>query len=115
MLRAVARIAAVVGACGSVGLVFVGRRNVSLVLLLIFAIWVLAPILALLLADLVWKRGGAALYLLMLLVALGSLAVYGTIAFGPPRAKPAAFFLMLPFVWWVLIGIGSVLSRRRRA
>jgi len=113
MLKAVAKIAAMAGAIGSVGLVLVvGHRNSSVVLLLMFAFWVLAPFIALLLADLVWKRGNAALYSLMPVLAVGSLAIYGSVAFGPPRAKPAAVFLMVPVASWLLIAIVGMLSRR---
>lgn len=113
MLKAAARIAALAGGAGSAGLVFVVGHRGSVVLLLIFAVWVIAPFLALLLADLVWRRGGTALYSLILVLALGSLLVYGIVAFGPPRAKPASAFLMLPIAWWLLIALAATASRGR--
>jgi hypothetical protein len=92
-------------------MLYVGRRNPSLLLLIIFAAWVIAPFLGVLFADLVWKRGGAMLHGLMLLLAVGSLAIYAWVAFGPPMAKPAAVFLILPAASWILIGAVAWFSR----
>ena len=90
---------------------YVGRRNASPLLPLIFAVWVISLFLCMLFADLVWKRGGAMLHGLMLLLAVGSLAAYGSVAFGPPMAKPAAIFLMVPAASWLLIGAVALSSR----
>jgi hypothetical protein len=112
VLRVLARIAAGSGAAGSVALtLYAGRRNASPLLPLIFAVWVMAPFLGVLFADLVWKRGGAMLHELMLLLAVGSLAVYGRVAFGPPMAKPAGVFLIVPAASWILIGAVARFSR----
>ena len=57
LLHAVALIAVVAGALGSVGLMlWVGHRNSSRVLVVLFAIWDLSPFIALVLADIVSKR-----------------------------------------------------------
>jgi hypothetical protein len=45
------------------------------------------------------------LYSVMLVLTLGSLAIYGDVAFGPPRAKPAFAFLVVPLSSWLLIAI----------
>lgn len=112
MPRILARGAASAGAAGSVSLMlYVGRRNASPLLLVIFTVWVIAPFLAMLFADLVWKRGGAMLHGLMLVLAVGSLAMYGWAAFGPPVAKPAGVFLIVPAASWLLIGAVARLSR----
>jgi len=92
-------------------MLYVGRRNPSLLLLFIFVAWVIAPFLDMLFADLVWKRGGKMLHGLMLLLAVGSLAIYGRVAFGPPMAKPAAVFLIVPAASWILIGAVAWFSR----
>jgi hypothetical protein len=101
LLRTVARIAVVAGACGSVGLTLLaGHRNPSRVLLLLFAIWVLTPFLVLGLADVASERWSvltrATLHSVMLILALGSLALYGKVALGPRRATPAFLFLVVP-------------------
>src|SRR5713226_10313812 len=92
-LRAVALIAVVAGALGSVGLMlWVGHRNPSRVLLVLFAIWDLSPFIALVLADVVSKRWSvitrATLYGVMLILTLGSLAIYGDVVWRP-RPQPA--------------------------
>jgi len=98
----------VVGATASIGLMLhVGRRNPSRTLLVLFAVWVLSPFVGLALAA-----GGSPRWLVaarekvhvvMLIVVLGSLAIYGQVAFGPPRPRPAFAFLVVPLASWGLI------------
>src|SRR5260370_31946958 len=81
LLHAVALTALVAGAGRSVGLMFwVGHRNPSRVLLVLFAIWVLSPFIALLFANLVsnpWSvLTRATLYCVLLLVTLRPLPSY---------------------------------------
>ena len=89
---------------------YVGR-NAPPLLPLIFALWVIAPFLGVLFADLVWKRSGAMLHGLMVFLAVGSLAIYGRVAFGPPMAKPAAPFLIVPAASWLLIAVVALRCR----
>lgn len=117
LLRAVALIAALAGAAGSFGLMLrVGRRNPSLILLVLFAVWVLSPFVALLWANVVSKwwpvLTRTTLYTVTLVIALASLAIYGRVAFGPPRAQPAAAFLMVPLASWLLVAFVVLASRR---
>jgi hypothetical protein len=110
LLRAVARIAVAAGAVGSVGLMLrVGHRNPSRILLVLFAVWVLSPFVALAVADNVSKRWSVftrtTLHSVMLIVTLGSLAIYGDVAFGPARPQPAAMFLLVPLGSWLLMTI----------
>jgi len=108
VLRAVALVAVVIGATGSIGLMlYVGRHNPSRMLLVLFAIWVLSPFVGLVLAASGSQRWLVAarerVHVVMLIVALGSLAIYGQVAFGPPRPRPASAFLVVPFGSWGLI------------
>jgi hypothetical protein len=110
ILRGVTLVAVVAGAVGSVALMLVvGHRNPSRLLLVLFVIWVLSPFVALLLANGGSKRWPvltrATLHGLMLVITLGSLAIYGNVAFGPPRPKPAFLFLVVPLGSWLLIAI----------
>src|SRR6266446_2284751 len=110
LLRGVAMIVVLAGAGVSVALILrVGHRNNSRVLIALFGIWVLSPSVALLWANLVSKcwpvLTRTTLYSLMLILTLGSLAIYANVAFGPPRAKPAFEFLVVPLVSWLLIAI----------
>jgi len=72
------------------------------------AIWVLSPFMAVLLADVVSKGWPiltrAALYSVMLVLTLGSLAIYGDAALRP-RAKAAFVYVVVPPASWLLIAI----------
>jgi hypothetical protein len=118
VLRAIGVIAVVAGAAASLFCMFrVGRSNRSMLLMGLFTIWVLAPFAGLLVADRLaqrWTPGArAALSWLTLGLALGAPALYGGIAFGPPRPKPAAGFLMVPLASLVILAIGVTLLGRR--
>jgi hypothetical protein len=122
ILRALAIIAVLAGAVGSFSLMLrAGHRNPSLLLLVLFAIWVLSPFVALILADLVSKRSSvvtrAMLHIVMLIVAVGSVAIYGYVVSKPPRSTPAAPFLLVPLGSWLLmtmaIPIAALISGRR--
>ena len=109
LLRAVALTAVVAGALGSSGLMlWVGHRNPSRVLIVLFVIWDLSPFIALILADIVSKRWSvptrATLYGVMLIIALGSLAFYGDVVWRP-RPQPAFMFLVVPLGSWLLMTI----------
>ena len=110
LLRVAALIAVLAGAAGSFGLMLhAGRRNDSRILLVLFTIWVLSPFVALVLADVVSKRWSvltrATLHSVMLVLTVGSLAIYGDVALGPPRAKTAFIFVVVPPASWLLIAI----------
>ena len=110
ILHSAALIAVLAGAVGSVGLMLhAGHRNPSRLLLVLFALWVLSPFIALVLANMVSKRWSvltrATLYTVMLVLTVGSLAIYGDVALGPPRPKAAFVFVVVPPASWLLIGI----------
>jgi hypothetical protein len=108
--HAAALIAVLVGAVGSVGLMLhAGRNNPSRLLLVLFALWVLSPFIALVFANVVSKRWSvltrATLYTVMLVLAVGSLVIYGDVALDPPRPKTAFVFVVVPPASWLVIGI----------
>jgi hypothetical protein len=110
VLRKVAVISVLAGAAGSVALMLhAGRRQQSLVLVLLFAIWVVSPFIAALIAESVSKRWPAGtratLYVLMVILTLGSLAIYGEVAFEYVKAKAGFVFLVVPFGSWLLIAV----------
>jgi hypothetical protein len=116
VLRTVALIALLGGAAGSLGFMMrVGHRNPSILLILMFTVWVLSPFAALLALEMAPKRWrvltGTPRYAVMVIVALISLAVYGDVALGPPRPQPAFFFLVIPLVSWVLIAVAALATR----
>lgn len=121
-LRPAALGAALAGAVGVVVfMLMVGRHNQSWLLLGMFVGWVLAPFIAYALADRccgLWPAPARmALHALALTVALGSLLIYGTMALGPPRPKPAAVFLLVPLgsglLALVVVPVVVLVSRRR--
>ena len=115
LLRRSALMAVLAGGVGSFGLMlYVGRRQSSLVLIGLFTIWVLSPFMALGYAREVSKSWPpltrVTLYALTLLATLGSLAIYGNVAFGPPRPRPAFVFLVVPLAIWLLMAAALPLS-----
>ena len=120
-LRAAANIALVAGAVGSLGFMLkVGQHNQSLILLVLFTVWVLSPFVALALAGMVSKKWSVptrtTLYCVILVLSLVSLTIYGYVALSPPRSQPAFFFLVVPFGSWLLgtmaVALAALLFRR---
>ncbi len=109
LLRAVALVAVVAGAVGSVGLTLRAGRRTPRLLLVLFVLWVLSPFVALVWADMVSKRWSvltrATLHSVMLILTLGSLAIYGNVVSMPPGSKPALPFLVVPLGSWLLMMI----------
>jgi hypothetical protein len=120
LLRGAALIAVLAGAVGSLGFLLREGRRTPRFLLLLFVLWVLSPFVALAWANLVSKRWPvltqATLYSVMLVLTLGSLALYGGVVLGPIKAKPAAVFLLFPLASWLLaalvVTIAALRSRR---
>lgn len=121
ILRAVALIAAVAGALGSLGLTIGAGRTTPWLLLLFFVIAVLSPFVALLWAAMVSRRWAvttrAALYCVTLIITLGSLATYGNVISPPTGSARAFMFVVVPPVSWlfmaIVVPIAALISRRR--
>jgi hypothetical protein len=124
-LRTAAVVAVLAGGVCSIGLMLrSGRRNSSIILLvIIFAIWVLSPFVALAWAGVVstrWPtRTRTALYIVMLLITLGSLAIYAAMAFRVIEAKTGFIFLVVPGASWLLAAVvvstAALIARRSPA
>jgi len=101
-------------------MLWVGHRNPSRFLLVLFLIWDLSPFLALVLANMVSKRWSAntraTLYVVMLILSLSSLALYGDVVWRP-RPQPAFMFLVVPLGSWLLmttvVPIAALISGRQ--
>jgi hypothetical protein len=122
LLRGAALGAVLAGAGGSAGFtLYAGRHNDSRLLPILFAIWVLSPFGALVFGHVVSKRWSvltqATLYSVMLILTVGSLAIYGDAALAPPKAKAAFVFVVVPPASWLLIAIvvmiAALISGRR--
>ena len=117
LLRASALIAVVAGAAGSLGLMLWVGRNSPRVLLVLFFLWDLSPFVALLVAERASTRWAVptrrTLFAVMLVIALASLAIYGTVVFVSPKT-PTATFLMVPFGSWLLMATVPASAKLRR-
>src|SRR3954453_16427322 len=118
--RRVARTALAIGAAGSLALmVYAGRHNRSIALVLLFTVWVSSPFVALAVADRwarCWKAASrAAFYGVMFAVSPGSLLVYAFDALRP-RPQAAFFYVLVPPSCWMIgaavLAIAVLLSRR---
>ena len=117
LIRGAELIAVASGAAGSLGLMFhVGHRQRSIILMALFTVWVLSPFAALLWADVLAKSWSLAarttLHITAVVIALGSLAIYGVVALGPPRPQPAFWFLIVPLASWLVMVVVVPLSAR---
>ena len=106
-LRRAALVIALVGAVGSLHFMFnAGREQPSVLLLALFAAWVLSPFVGLFVANMISKGWAvltrASLYCLMIILTLGSLLVYSGI-FSSSETKPAFVFLVVPLTSWFLM------------
>ena len=117
ILRIVALLLLLAGAVGSVVAVFnAGRNNSSVLLRAFFVIWVLSPFIGFMLANRTsvrWQLSARTmLYILMIIVAVGSLLVYNGV-FGAIGPKPAFIFLVAPLLSWIAMVILIALAARR--
>jgi uncharacterized membrane protein len=121
VLRAAGITALVIGAMGSIGLLFHASQHPPPFLLALFVIWVLAPFVVLGVAEMLSKRWSTltrtTLHSVMLVVALGTLAVYEDDALGRRTAHPAFVYVLVPPVSLALIAIAlsiaAVISGRQ--
>ena len=120
LLRTIAVVVVFVGAVGSLALMFrTGRNNRSVVLIALFFIWVISPFIGVLMANVFAKRWSVlfrvTLYILMIILSLGSLVAYSGVL-SPTGVKPAAVFLIVPLISWLLIVsailMAAVMSRK---
>ena len=121
-LHTVAQAAAVVGAVGAVALtLYAGRGNNLPFLMILMAGWVFAPFFGFALARRFSGRWSpstrAALDVVIVLVAVASIAVYGFDVFGPLHVKRATPYVAVPIAAWLLmftvVPVAAVLARRR--
>jgi hypothetical protein len=121
LLRAVALIAVIAGAGGSVVLMLHAGQRTPRLLLVLFIIWVLSPFIALLWANMVSKRWSVVtqvtLYCVTLILTLGSLAIYDElVVIRPPGSANAFLFVVVPPASWVfmagVVPMATLISRR---
>ena len=121
-LRAAAFVAVILGAVGSIGLWIHATRHPPLAIIVLFVIWVLSPFVLLGISHAVAKRWApgtqTALYLVMLFVSLGSILIYADDAIAHRTAHPAAVYVVVPAVAWVVsavaIGLGAWIAKKKQ-
>jgi hypothetical protein len=106
-LRTISVLLVLLGAALSAILTIIkGHKNTSIILPALFLIWVLSPFIMLLIANANYNRyagnGRVLQYLLMFFIPIFSVIAYSGIV-SPVGAKPAAVFLFVPFISWLLI------------
>lgn len=116
-MRRAAIITAIAGGVLSVFLmIHTARYHMPPLLVVLIGMWVLLPYDALTVGSILSTRWPtllrAALYRLTFVVTLVSLVIYATVAFGPPRPKPAFFFVLLPPLSLVVIAISLFVARK---
>ena len=115
LLRKTALVALVIGAEGSIALMLQAGRNSPRLLVVLFTIWVLSPFLALAWASVIAKSWSVltrtTLYSAMLVLAIGSLAIYGADAMRPRAAQAAFVSVVVAPASWLLIGLAAALAR----
>ncbi len=121
-LRGVALTALVIGAIGSLAFMFRAGQQTPRLLLILFTIWVLSPFAALLLAHRLSKSWSAltraTLRVVMIIIALSSLAIYGEwINLRPAESANAFLFVAVPpasllFIA-IVVSIAAFVSGRR--
>jgi len=109
ILRVVALIAWAIGAGLSVYLTLLaGHRNKSILLVVLFLIWVVSPFVAILVIHAFYRLRAAVIrltiYSVMVIITAGSLLDYSRVL-SPAGAKPAGVFLVVPLLCWILIAI----------
>ncbi len=116
-----ALIVALIGAVGSLGLIFnAGRNQKSFILMALFVIWDVSPFAGLFFADMFSKNWSpltrVSLYCLMIVVTTVCLVAYSGVL-NPPETKNAFMFLVVPGASWLLmvtvIPIVALISRKR--
>jgi len=113
-------IALLLAAAGSLGLLFHASHSRPPLLMAIFVVWVSSPFVGLFLADAFSRKWSAltrsTLRSMMLIVAIGSLAVYAHDAVWPRQAQAAFVYVMVPPVSWLLtaaaLAMTALLSRK---
>src|SRR5438132_994945 len=98
-------------------MIYTGRHAPPL-LMAPFACWVVAPFAALAIADALSTRWPvvtrSALYVVMLVLTVASLAIYGYMAFGPLRRTTFAFVVVPPvscLLLVVVVATAALVSR----
>ncbi|GAC1658407.1 MAG: hypothetical protein NVS4B3_25770 [Gemmatimonadaceae bacterium] len=105
-LRTVVRVVVLIAAVGSTGLILRAGRHSPRLVLVLMLFWMLSPFMAFSVVEGMSKRWRVgtrtALYGVMLVIAVGSVAVYGVDALRAPHPQAAFVFVAVPPASWLL-------------
>lgn len=106
-LSPIALFAVIAGAAGSVVFTLIaGHNNKSVLLVLLFVIWVLSPFVAMVVAAIhsrSWSvRMRSILLYMMIFLTLASIICYSGVM-SPPGVKPGFVFLVIPLISWLVL------------
>lgn len=116
LLRKTSLTVLLVGTIGSLYFMFIaGREQQSILLIVLFAGWVLSPFVGLFIANRIsdqWTGSTrSTIYWLILILTICSLITYSGVL-KPPGTKPAFIFLVVPFTSWLLILTVFLIAKR---
>jgi len=117
-MRNIVRIVVVLSALGSLACtIYAGQHNRSVLLVGMFAVWVVAPFAGLLFVLRPSASGpspaATSLQSICMILSLAGLAIFAVFALRPLVHQAAAPFLVVPFCLW--IGVAGLALGRRRA
>jgi hypothetical protein len=116
LVRSLALGVSTAGALGSFALTLqAGAHNGSVILTLLFLVWVLSPFIVLIISCVLSKqwtsRARISLYILMMIIPIATLLFYGgLLSFS--GVKPAFVFLVIPFISWIFMLTTHAFLRR---
>jgi hypothetical protein len=116
-VRKITFIVMLAGALGSIGLTFqAGRNNHSILLMMLFGIWVLSPFMGLAVAYFLSNRWSVLtrniLYLLAMVLTGVSILIYSGV-WNPSGMKHAFAFLIFPLLSWIILAVVIPLAASR--
>jgi hypothetical protein len=100
-----------------------GRHGTPLLVLILMAVWVLSPFLFLFVATAMsaqWPAQAArVLRRVTVVVSLGSVALYAADTLNHLAGRPAAVYVMVPPIMWlvgvIIVGVALLRTRTKRA
>jgi hypothetical protein len=112
----VALLLGIAGAVASLYLMFnAGRNQASVILIILFTLWVLSPFVGLLILNKFSKRWVLSvrmtLYWLAIIMTILSVTAYSG-GLNTPDTKNAFMFLVIPFISWIIIVMSFFIGRR---
>ena len=120
-MRNLARFSAIGGVVGAVALMMHAAPRMPALVVVLIGGWVMAPFAILSLTESVAARWPAlvrtTIQAAIVVIAVVSVAIYAASAFGPPRPKPAFYFVLVPPVSLaaatIAIAIAGYIARRQ--